>query len=92
MAVMGVVMKPHKGVIKNWKKHYYSPEQAATYKSIYCEEPVFGYIIYGMCIDHPKFGTSKFFTSSFVVCHDLETGEIETKNSMYTLEGLESTE
>jgi hypothetical protein len=68
--------KPHKGIIKNWSKHELKGP----------EEKGLGYLIVGTCVNHPRFGYSKFFHTSYVVEHNEETGEIETRNSRYTLE------
>ena len=72
-------MKPHKGNIEGWKK-YFHPDYVG-----------FGleYIILGRCIDHPNFGTSSTFHTSYVVSYNEATGEIETRNSRYTLVGPE---
>ena len=65
-------MKPHKCKIRNWGR-------------LPCDGGL-GYYIYGEFVDHPDFGT-KETNSSYVVKHDTKTGEIETRNSRYTLLG-----
>lgn len=65
-------MKPHKGKISDWFK---LPSSHGL-----------GYYIMGQFHNHPDFG-SKFTNTSWVEKHDVETGEIETRNSRYTLIG-----
>jgi hypothetical protein len=60
--------KPHKGIIKNWRKHPLSPGFGA-------------YVVIGSYGDRDEF----FIRTSPVVSHDEATGEIETRNSRYTL-------
>ena len=67
-------MKPHKGPIANWFK-------LPTAQGL-------GYYIMGEFQDHPEFGR-KFTNTSWVEKHDTESGEIETRNSCYTLIGPE---
>lgn len=69
-------MKPHKGSISDWYK-------LPTSRGL-------GYYIMGQFQDHPDFG-KKFTNTSWVEKHDLKTGEIETRNSRYTLIGPEAT-
>lgn len=38
----------------------------------------------GMFVDHPRFA-GKYGHTSYMVSHDEDTGEIETRNSRYTL-------
>lgn len=64
--------KPHKGRIKNWYKEEVGSEYGL------------GYIIRGRFVDHEYFAGEVGHTS-WVVFHDEETGEIETRNSRYTL-------
>lgn len=66
--------KQHKGSIKDWTK-------------IPCSLGL-GYLIVGTFVDHPWFA-GKPGNTSYVVKHDDATGEIETKNSRYTLIGAE---
>lgn len=64
--------KPHKGRIENWQK---------------TQHPLaggLGYIIEGRFLDHPEFALMNGHTS-YIVKHDETTGEIETRNSRYTL-------
>lgn len=68
--------KPHLGKIKSWFKRETDPESGL------------GYQIIGMFVDHPDFKGEVGHTS-YVVSHDETTGEIETRNSRYTLEGAE---
>lgn len=63
--------KPHKGEIKYWTK-------------VECDAPGLGYIITGRFMDHPRFAMMWGHTS-WVVAHDEKTGEIETRNTRYTL-------
>ena len=64
--------KPHLGKITDWQKS----EVSAQYG--------LGYQIVGIFVDHPRFAGMRGHTS-YVVAHDEETGEIETRNSRYTL-------
>lgn len=64
--------KPHKGRIKDWFKYE-------------CDAKG-GYIIRGRFVDHPEFAGLAGHTS-LVLSHDEATGEIETRNSRYTLIG-----
>jgi hypothetical protein len=66
--------KPHKGQIKNWFKSE-------------TEGFGLGYRIRGEFVDHPEFGNARSGVTSYVVAHDEATGEIETRNSRYTLVG-----
>lgn len=45
-----------------------------------------GDIVYGRAVDHPQFAGTDIHTS-YVLSHDEATGEIETRNSRYTLVG-----
>ncbi|MDE2099570.1 MAG: hypothetical protein KGL39_20125 [Patescibacteria group bacterium] len=65
--------KPHKGKIKNWTK---LPTGMGP----------LGFYIWGEFVDHPDFG-NKVTNTSYVVKHDEQTGDIETRNSRYTLIG-----
>ncbi len=78
--------KPFKGHIDQWWKDYGNPpEKYASFG--------LGYIIRGRSIDHPEYGgmggvlADTWFHTSYVVAHNEETGEIETRNSKYTLVG-----
>lgn len=62
--------KPHKGRIKNWFK-------------LPCQNGLRYYIV-GTFLEHPDFG-EKETNTSYIVVHDETTGEIETRNSRYTL-------
>lgn len=62
--------KPHYGRIKNWCKKV-------------CEGGL-GYIITGEFLDHPQY-RGPYCHTSYVVAHDVITGEIETRNSRYQL-------
>lgn len=64
--------KPHKGKISNWAKR-----ETISQKGL-------GYYIIGKFVDHPDFA-GDFGHTSYVVAHDEVTGEIETRNSRYTL-------
>ena len=68
--------KLHKGRIENWSKHFVN------------ENYGLGYIILGRFLDHEDFAFQRGHTS-WVVAHDKETGEVETRNSRYTLVGKE---
>lgn len=67
--------KPHKGKLTDWTKFE-------------CGYGL-GYRIKCRFVDHPQFAGERGYTSA-VVAHDLETGEIETRNSRYTLVGPET--
>lgn len=45
-------------------------------------------VILGRFVNHPEFGYANGRTS-YIVSHDEATGEIETRNSRYTLVGKE---
>jgi hypothetical protein len=62
--------KPHKGTIENWFK-------------LACKQGL-GYAICGWAVGHPQFNGEGICTS-YVVEHDEATGEVETRNSRYTL-------
>lgn len=68
-------MKPHLGKITDWYRYE-------------CEGHGLDYRIIGRFIDHPKFAGLRGNTSH-VIAHDELTGEIETRNSRYTLIGPE---
>ncbi len=69
--------KPHKGHIKNWFKETWG-----------CEGYGLGYMIRGEFVDHPEFAGAKNGHTSYVVAHD-DLGNVETRNSRYTLIGPE---
>lgn len=64
--------KPHKGTLTNWWKQ-------ETYTKL-----GLGFVIRGTFDGHPQFHGETGHTS-FVIAHDETTGEIETRNSRYTL-------
>jgi hypothetical protein len=64
--------KDHKGNIRDW------------YKEHVPGAPGLGYVIWGFFEDHPEFQGFAGHTS-YVMTHDKVTGEIETRNSKYTL-------
>jgi hypothetical protein len=68
----GMSDKPHKGSIENWFKQEITGDG--------------GYIIRGRFVDHPLFAGETGHTS-LVLSHNEGTGEIETRNSRYTLIG-----
>lgn len=63
--------KPHYGRIDRWFK-----SEIGT-----------SHIIRGVALDHPQFANAPGFHTSAVISHDEATGEIETRNSRYTLVG-----
>lgn len=67
---MGKLKKPHHGRIAGWHKSA-------------CDGGL-GYVIVGEFLDHPMFRGPMCHTSA-VISHDETTGEIETRNSRYTL-------
>jgi hypothetical protein len=67
--------KPFNGTLTNWSRAYVTDEGL-------------GYIVVGIFVDHPQFAGRAGHTS-WVVKYDEETGEIETRNSRYKLEGPE---
>lgn len=74
--------KPHKGRIANWVKFTVDPSYGL------------GYVIIGDWLDDPRpikpttpTGRGMELMTSYVVAHDEATGEIETRNSRYTLVG-----
>lgn len=82
-----MVDKPHKGSVTQWRKHYLNSMTHQLSHPIY--GPNLGYYISGWCQNHPDFGNNPAFSSSLIVKHDEQTGEIETLNSRYTLLGGE---
>lgn len=76
--------KPYKGEISSWVK---IPFDVEATKKLYGEDPGLGFIIAGTFENHPKFGRSPGGTTSWIVHHNEETGEIETRNSRYKLVG-----
>lgn len=68
--------KPHQGKIHRWSKMHVGDDYGL------------GWCVYGDAEDHPFFGNATIRTS-YVVKHDEATGEIETRNSRYTLVGPE---
>lgn len=68
--------KIHKGRITDWYKYEVGDHGL-------------GYMIQGTFVDHPWFGGEHGHTS-YVITHDEATGEIETRNSRYTLIGPET--
>ena len=64
--------KPHYGRIQDWRK-------------VECTRKGLGYIVVGHFLDHPEFAGCKNAHTSYVIKHDEESGEIETRNSRYTL-------
>ena len=64
--------KPHNGRIVNW--HTESCDRGLKY------------LIRGKFVDHEEFA-NEYGHTSYVVSHDKATGEIETRNSRYTLVG-----
>ncbi len=67
--------KPHKGRIGRWTR-------ITTLNDKVC--------VAGLALEHPEFG-GHYMRTSYLVSHDEETGEIETRNSRYTLVGKELT-
>lgn len=75
--------KPHKGTIKNWFPYYFDRKETEEYY----KEPVgLGFLIRGTFVDHPQFGFARGSHTSWIMSHDEKTGEIETRNSRYTLD------
>lgn len=68
--------KPHKGVLHHWSRRHID------------EDLGLGWCAYGFNHAHPDWGGGVMRTS-YVVKHDEATGEIETRNSRYTLIGPE---
>lgn len=66
--------KPYKGILTNWAK------RSCNYG--------LGYYIIGTFLGHPEFDGMNGHTS-YVVKHNEETGEIETRNSRYVLDDKE---
>jgi len=62
-------MKPFKGIIEGWRRVRISRGR---------------YIIGGWFVDHPEFA-GKFGHTSYIVHHNEATGELETRNSRYSL-------
>lgn len=76
--------KPFKGIISNWKK---VPIDLIKLKEDYPNEKDYGlgYYITGVPHGHPNF--KNWIYTSWVVKHNETTGEVETRNSIYRLEG-----
>ena len=72
--VNDIELKPHKGMISDWFK-------------LPCGLGL-GYLIMGHLRDHEDY-RGGVGNTSYVVKHDEATGEIETRNSRYTLVGGE---
>ena len=72
------VEKPHKGSITSWSKLHIDDTFGL------------GWCAIGHNAEHLDFGSGVIRTS-YVVKHDEATGEIETRNSRYTLVGPELT-
>ena len=70
-----VPQKPHHGKIKDWHRE---PVQKGRF------------IVVGFFVDHPDFAGHQGYTS-YIVALDEQTGELETRNSRYTLVGPEQT-
>ena len=72
--------KPHKGRIRDWRivrlTAFFGPENAGKQFAV------------GLYVDHPDFAGKRGATST-IVKYDPRTGEIETENSRYTLDGIE---
>jgi NTP pyrophosphatase (non-canonical NTP hydrolase) len=68
--------KPHKGKIKDWHR------EPALKKG--------RFIVVGTLVDHPDFAGNQGYTS-YIVALDEQTGELEARNSRYTLVGPEQT-
>lgn len=64
-------MKPHKGRIEKWVRQ----ETNIPARSV----------VWGHFHGHPDFPEGSFGHTSYIVSHDEATGEIETRNSRYTL-------
>lgn len=75
--------KPHKGVIEGWYKAPITEDVKKLIVEKYNESPGIGYLICGKCINHPIFGTSYGFHTSWVTRR--KGNEIWTRNSRYTL-------
>jgi hypothetical protein len=79
---MSEVVKPHNGTIRNWYRAHFDKAETENY---YKEDVGLGYMIRGKFLDHPYYA-GQFGHTSWVMSFDEETGEIETRNSRYTLE------
>lgn len=79
---MSKMHKPHKGTIESWRKIKLTKEEISYCSKIYGEK-CGTYYIFGTCINHPEFGTTNMFRSSWIVKR--RGNEIETRNSRYTL-------
>lgn len=77
--------KPHKGKIYHWCKEHFDK---GDFEERYCEPAGLGYYIFGYKSNPPKLGNA--FHTSIVIAHS-SSGEIETRNSRYTLIGPENT-
>ena len=70
--------KPHHGRIANWYKFELMTKEKGTKN----------YVLIGHFLDHPTLGKNEALShTSAVLKYDEATGEIETRNSRYKLEG-----
>lgn len=79
--------KPHRGKITDWWRAEIDLELHR--KHFPGEDLGPGYYIRGTFVGHPIFGWSPNSYTSWIVKHDEVTGEVETRNSRYTLVGPE---
>lgn len=77
------MVKPFKGNLYHWRKIYFDMKEIGER---YKEDPGLGYVIHGHLDPVPRFGN--WWRTSWVVKHDID-GNIETRNSHYTLIGDE---
>lgn len=71
--------KPHRGSLKDWWIHYPMVDFDESEGSL-------GYLICGTFVDHEDFA-GQYGGTSWVMKHDVETGNVETLNSLYKLIG-----
>lgn len=79
--------KPFKGNIHNWRRIEMPDAQFAAMVDA-GESPGLGYVVAGEPDGHPDF--HGWMRPSYIVKHNEETGEIETRNSRYKLIGPEN--
>jgi hypothetical protein len=72
--------KPHLGKIERWTKQQHEDQDGKPFT-----------IVWGTFVGHHRF-TSHYGHTSYIVTHDEKTGQIETRNSRYTLVGKEQSE
>ena len=66
--------KPHKGRIEQWDEATRVANDGREYT-----------VVWGLFVDHPEWTDNSYGHTSYLVSRNYLTGEIETRNSRYTL-------